>query len=47
VNGELQADWHKVEIHAARVLPNYSAHGFIRIHRGLRTSPAMAAGLTD
>jgi hypothetical protein len=27
--------------------PNYFIHNFIKIHRTLRTSPAMAAGVTD
>jgi hypothetical protein len=31
---------------AATVL-NYFAYNFIKIHRTLRTSPAMAAGVTD
>jgi hypothetical protein len=26
---------------------NYFAYNFVRIHRTLRTSPAMAAGVTD
>lgn len=38
---------HKIENHAAAVALNYFAYNFIRIHRTLRTSPAMAAGVTD
>lgn len=30
-----------------RPLLNYFAHNFIEIHRTLRISPAMAAGVTD
>lgn len=37
----------KLENHAAAVALNYFAYNFIRIHRSLRTSPAMAAGVTD
>jgi hypothetical protein len=37
----------KLENHAAATALNYFAHNFIRIHRTLRTSPAMAAGVTD
>lgn len=37
----------KIENHAAAVALCYSAYNFIRIHRTLRTSPAMAAGVTD
>ena len=37
----------KVENHAAAVALNYFAYNFIQIHRTLRTSPAMAAGVTD
>ena len=33
--------------HAAAVALNYFAYNFVRIHRTLRTSPAMAAGVTD
>jgi hypothetical protein len=37
----------KLENHAAAVALNYFAYNFIKIHRTLRTSPAMAAGVTD
>jgi hypothetical protein len=37
----------KVENHAAAVALNYFAYNFIKIHRTLRTSPSMAAGVTD
>lgn len=37
----------KLENHAAATAPNYFAYNFIKIHRTLRTSPAMAAGVTD
>jgi hypothetical protein len=37
----------KLENQAAATALNYFAHNFIRIHRTLRTSPAMAAGVTD
>ena len=37
----------KFEHHAAAVALNYFAYNFIRIHRSLRVSPAMAAGVTD
>jgi len=37
----------KLENHAAAVALNYFAYNFIKIHRSLRTSPAMAAGVTD
>ena len=37
----------KIENHVASVALNYFAYNFIRIHRTLRTSPAMAAGVTD
>ncbi len=37
----------KVEKHAAAVALNYFAYNFIQIHQTLRTSPAMAAGVTD
>ena len=36
----------KLANHAATAL-NYFAYNFIEIHRTLRTSPAMAAGVTD
>jgi hypothetical protein len=37
----------KLENHAAAVALNYFAYNFIKIHRTLRTSPAMAAGVAD
>jgi IS1 family transposase len=37
----------KMENHAAATALNYFAYNFIKIHRTLRTSPAMAAGVTD
>jgi hypothetical protein len=37
----------KVENHMAAVAINYFAYNFIKINSTLRTSPAMAAGVTD
>jgi hypothetical protein len=37
----------KLENHAAATALNYFAYNFIKIHRTLRMSPAMAAGVTD
>ena len=37
----------KIENHMAAVALNYFAYNFIKIHRTLRVSPAMAAGVTD
>jgi hypothetical protein len=37
----------KVQNHAVAVALSYFAYNFIKIHRTLRTSPAMAAGVTD
>jgi hypothetical protein len=37
----------KIENHAATIALNYFAYNFIKIHRSLRVSPAMAAGVTD
>jgi len=37
----------KIENHAAAVALNYFAYNFIKIHRTLRVSPAMAAGVSD
>ncbi|HEY3130635.1 MAG TPA: DDE-type integrase/transposase/recombinase [Acidobacteriota bacterium] len=37
----------KLQNHAAAVALNYFAYNFIKIHRTLRTTPAMAAGVTD
>ena len=36
----------KLENHEAAVALNYFAYNFIKIHRTLRTTPAMAAGVT-
>jgi hypothetical protein len=35
----------KVQNHAAAVALNYFAYNFIKIHRTLRVTPAMAAGV--
>jgi IS1 family transposase len=37
----------KIENHAAAVALNYFAYNFIKIHRTLRVTPAMAAGVVD
>ncbi len=37
----------KIETHMAAVAINYFAYNFIKIHSTLRTSPAMAAGVTS
>jgi hypothetical protein len=37
----------KIENHAAAVALNYFVYNFIRIHRTLRGTPAMAAGVTN
>src|ERR1022692_3951747 len=37
----------KIENHAASVALGYFAYNFIKIHRTLRTTPAMAAGVTN
>ena len=37
----------KIENHAAAVALNYFASNFVKIHRTLRVTPAMAAGVTD
>ena len=37
----------KIENHSAAVALYYFAYNFIKIHRTLRTTPAMAAGVTD
>jgi hypothetical protein len=37
----------KLQNHEAAVALNYFAYNFIRIHRTLRMSPAMAAGVSD
>jgi len=37
----------KIENHAAAVALNFFAYNFIKIHRTLRVTPAMAANATD
>jgi hypothetical protein len=37
----------KIENHAAAVALYYFSYNFIKIHRSLRVTPAMAAGVTD
>ena len=37
----------KVENHIAAIALGYFAYNFIKIHRTLRVTPAMAAGVTD
>jgi hypothetical protein len=37
----------KIENHAAAVTLNYFSYNFIKIHRTLRVTPAMAAGVTN
>jgi hypothetical protein len=37
----------KIENHAASVALGYFAYNFIKIHSTLRTTPAMAAGVTN
>ena len=37
----------KMENHTAATALNYFSYNFIKIHRTLRTSPAMASGVTD
>jgi hypothetical protein len=37
----------KIENHAAAIALNYFAYNFIKIHRTLRVTAAMAAGVTD
>ncbi len=37
----------KIENHAASIALGYFAYNFIKIHRTLRMTPAMAAGVTD
>jgi hypothetical protein len=37
----------KLENHAAAVALNYFAYNFIKVHRSLRMTPAMAAGVTS
>ena len=37
----------KIENHAAAVALTYFAYNFIKIHRTLRVTPAMAAGVTE
>jgi len=44
-----RGSWHcrTLRNHAAATALNYIAYNFIKIHRTLRMSPAMAAGVTD
>ena len=37
----------KVEIHAHSVALHFMHYNFVKIHQTLRTTPAMAAGVTD
>jgi len=37
----------KIQNHMAAVVINYFAYNFLKIHRSLRMSPAMAAGVVD
>jgi IS1 family transposase len=37
----------KIENHAAAVALHYMAYNFVKIHKTLRVTPAMAAGVTD
>jgi hypothetical protein len=37
----------KIENHIAAIAPGYFGYNFIKIHRTLRVSPAMASGVTD
>ncbi len=37
----------KIENHSAAVALGYFAYNFVKIHRTLRCTPAMAAGVTD
>jgi hypothetical protein len=37
----------KIENHAAAIALHYMAYNFVKIHKTLRVTPAMAAGLTD
>ena len=37
----------KIENHNAAVALYYFAYNFVNLHRTLRTTPAMAAGVTD
>ena len=46
-SGLLNGFSRKLENNAAATALNYFAYNFIKVHRTLRTSPAMAAGLTD
>ena len=43
----IKGDSRKLENHTAAVALQYFVYNFIRIHRTLRTSPAMAAGVTS
>ena len=37
----------RIEKHIAMLAPYFTYYNFCRIHKALRTSPAMAAGVTD
>lgn len=37
----------KIENHAAAIALHYMAYNFVKIHKTLRVTPAMAAGITD
>ncbi len=37
----------KIENHAAAIALHYMAYNFVKIHKTLRVTPAMAAGVTD
>jgi len=37
----------KVEMHALHIALHYAYYNFVKIHQTLRTTPAMAAGVTD
>ena len=46
-SGQLYGFSRQLRNHAAAPALNYFAYNFIKIHRTLRMSPAMAAGVTD
>lgn len=37
----------KIENHAAAIALHYMAYNFVKIHKTLRVTPAMASGVTD
>ena len=37
----------KIENHAAAIALHYMVYNFVKIHKTLRVTPAMAAGITD